>query len=212
MNFIYDIYLNFQKDLYEFYDWNTRDKIWHIKKIPVFKIETKNLKEIIENEVLFDESKLNIENLCEYYEGKGIKKLKCAFLLTDGCNVIAINSYNNCNYKSKLLLFEEEDVCKEVKKIKKSTIEYRIENKININSDLTRKEQNILNKIDLFLKELKTNKEEEMIKYIYYECFNEKENNIDKIYKSIFNELKYNFNSIGPKIYTFYKIKKNQCI
>ena len=51
-----------------------------------------------------------------------------------------------------------------------------------------------------------------MIKYIYYECFNEKENSIDKIYKAIFNELKYNFNSIGPKIYTFYKIKKNQCI
>ena len=103
-------------------------------------------------------------------------------------------------------------LCVEKRKIKKSTIEYRIENKININSNLTRKEQNILNKIDLFLKELKTNKEEEMIKYIYYECFNEKENNIDKIYKAIFNELKYNFNSIGPKIYTFYKIKKNQCI
>lgn len=212
MNYIYDIYLNFQKNLYEFYDWNTRDKIWHIRKIPVIKIETKNLKDIVNNEVIFNLNNLNIENRCEYYEGKGIKKLKYAFLLTDGENVVAINVSNNCNYKSKLLLFEEEDVCSQIKKLDISNIDYSIVRELKTNWNLTRQQQNMFSCISEFLEKLYNEREYEKIKYIYYECFNKKENDVDKIYKNIDFELKNNFEIIGPKIYNFYKITKNQCI
>ena len=46
MNFIYDILLNFNKNFYEFYDWNREDHIDHIKKIPVFKIPSSDMEMI----------------------------------------------------------------------------------------------------------------------------------------------------------------------
>ena len=41
MNYIYDLLLNFNENIYEFYDWNKTDNIKHIKKIPIFKIDSK---------------------------------------------------------------------------------------------------------------------------------------------------------------------------
>ena len=38
MNYAYDIILNFQKDYYDFFEWNKNDEILHIRKIPIFKI------------------------------------------------------------------------------------------------------------------------------------------------------------------------------
>ena len=43
MNYIYDIILNFQERIYDFYEWNKTDVITHIRKIPVFKISSKDL-------------------------------------------------------------------------------------------------------------------------------------------------------------------------
>ena len=34
MNFIYDIVLNFNKDYYDFFEWNKKDSVINIKKIP----------------------------------------------------------------------------------------------------------------------------------------------------------------------------------
>ena len=38
MNYIYDILLNFNDMLYDFYDWNVKDNILHIRKIPLIQI------------------------------------------------------------------------------------------------------------------------------------------------------------------------------
>ena len=51
MNYIYDVYLNLNEILYDFFDWNKNDKIIHIKKIPVFKIEEEILIKLITNTV-----------------------------------------------------------------------------------------------------------------------------------------------------------------
>ena len=44
MNYIYDIYLNFNKELYDFFDWNKSDKLTHIKMIPIFKVNEETIK------------------------------------------------------------------------------------------------------------------------------------------------------------------------
>ena len=36
MNYIYDIVLNFNKDYYNFFEWNKNDCVVNIKKIPLF--------------------------------------------------------------------------------------------------------------------------------------------------------------------------------
>ena len=41
MNYYYDIVLNLNEELYEFYEWEENDSIDFIKKIPLFRVSTK---------------------------------------------------------------------------------------------------------------------------------------------------------------------------
>ena len=83
MNYIYDILLNFNDMLYDFYDWNVNDNILHIRKIPLIQISKKQLNDIKENEVEFDIEFLEkIKNKTEYFVGRNIKILKNACLFT----------------------------------------------------------------------------------------------------------------------------------
>ena len=50
MNYIYDIYLNFNNQLYDFFDWNKSDKLIHIKSIPIIKISENFCKKGIDTE------------------------------------------------------------------------------------------------------------------------------------------------------------------
>ena len=50
MNYIYDIYLNLNNILFDFFDWNKNDKIIHVRKIPIFKVNEELLKKIIVSE------------------------------------------------------------------------------------------------------------------------------------------------------------------
>lgn len=208
MKYIYDIYLNFQKKLYEFYDWNKNDKIYHIRRIPAIKVDYKTLKDIILNDVEFILDNLDLENKCEYYEGKSIKKFKFCFLITDGKNIISININDKEVLKSKLLLFEEDDVARELKGLDKIKLEYKIIKKIDDMTSLTRKENKIYINIIEYIDNLYKNKEMEKIKYLYYECFNIKEDDMKKIVSEFKYNLTNNFSVFGPKIYDFYKITK----
>ena len=40
MNYIYDIYLNFNNIPYDFFEWNKNDNLIHLKKIPIYKVKT----------------------------------------------------------------------------------------------------------------------------------------------------------------------------
>ena len=46
MNYIYDVLLNFNDKLYEFYDWNKSDDVKHVRRVPIFKISTKQFLDI----------------------------------------------------------------------------------------------------------------------------------------------------------------------
>ena len=89
MNYIYDIYLNFNKNLFDFFDWNKNDKYTHIKMIPIFKIKEEDIKKIITNTI-----KLNKEELDLIYKKTTTcdknKKQKNCCLFCDKNNVIAI--------------------------------------------------------------------------------------------------------------------------
>ena len=43
MNYIYDIVLNFNKEYYSFYEWNRKDNIINVKKIPLFLVDNECL-------------------------------------------------------------------------------------------------------------------------------------------------------------------------
>lgn len=183
MNYIYDILLNFNKEIYDFYEWNKIDKITHIKKIPIFRIKGRNLKEIINNNIMFNKEFLDkIKNKTEIFSHKN-KIIKYAFLLTDSKSIIAININNNILY-SKLLLEEEMDSLIIASKLKEINIEYKIKSK-KIVILKTRKEIALEKNI---LKEINKNNIEEL-KYIYFEYFNKRCNDIKIIKKELIKEI-----------------------
>ena len=58
MYYYYDILLNFTEndgELFEFYEWEENDNIEFIKKIPLFKVSTSNLKILLKYQVKFAE-------------------------------------------------------------------------------------------------------------------------------------------------------------
>ena len=63
MNYIYNIYLNFNKNYYDYYEWNDNDNIILVKKIPIIKTNTNDFKNIISNYIkINNKDKLSIKN------------------------------------------------------------------------------------------------------------------------------------------------------
>ena len=201
MNYINDILLNFNYEIYDFYEWNKKDLLTHIKKIPIFKIDKSKLNKIIINNVLFNDEFLDkIKYKTETYS-KNKKTIKYAFLLTDGMNVLAINLNKKTKY-SKLLLEEEIDILDTADKINITNINFKILNKKNIDEETKNEKES-----ELILKNsIKNINNEDELKYLYYDCFNEKCNDINLIKNRLNKELLDN--NIVTKINNFLNLKK----
>jgi len=58
MYYYYDILLNFQDDgtLYEFYEWEENDELDFVKKIPLFKVSSSILKDLLNIKLNFQKN------------------------------------------------------------------------------------------------------------------------------------------------------------
>ena len=127
MNYIYDIYLNFNEILYDFFDWNKNDKLFHIKKIPVFKADEDTIKNLINNTI-----KISEDILCQIYNRTDVwnmsDKITYSSLFTDGNSIIAIefDKSGKSIRKSYLCIDEELEVLEIVDRLKEREIEYKI--------------------------------------------------------------------------------------
>ena len=99
MNYIYDLLLNFNEKIYDFYDWNKTDNIRHIKKIPIFKISSSKMKIIKNNKIYFDKTFLDkIYKKTEEFTIKKNRYINYACLFTDGLEVIGIKYDKKITY------------------------------------------------------------------------------------------------------------------
>ena len=134
MKYVYDIILNFNDNYFEFYDWNKKDEITEIRKIPIFKVSNQVLYEIKNYTVQFDDLFISkIKNKTEYFSGR-IIKLETAFLITDGLDVIAIKIGKKLKYSS-LQINEELDILEDLNMIETS-ISYKKNAKNNMKRGL----------------------------------------------------------------------------
>lgn len=182
MNYIYDIYLNLNNTLYDFFDWNKSDKLIHIKKIPIYILNEEGLKFIINNIVKIDNPLLNnIKNKTIPWNQND--NISYCSLFSDCSTIIAIefNKSGISIKKSFLLIDEELEILESISALKPKTI----------NFELVKKEETLLktrkqikdeNFVDKELKNIDSNK----LNYIYFECFGKKENNK----KTIINNIK----------------------
>lgn len=207
MNYVYDVLLNFNKEMYEFYDWNLDDYISHIRKILVFRVDNKTMSDLINNNVVVDSDFLvKISNRTEMFTKQNVKIINYAALFTNGSFVIGLKFDKNGEIigRSKLLIDEELDILDSALDMSEYNLKYNL---INNNKNLcfkTRKEVFIEKYISKKLNEIKDNKE--MIKYLYYECFNEKNGDFRKMLLKLNKSLINNWGEFYNKVYDFFKL------
>ena len=199
MNYIYDIYLNFNKEVYDFFDWNKNDKLTHIKMIPIFKTTEEIIKNIIIYNIKLEEKFwVTLKERATIWDKTN--KRKNYVLFCDENNVIAIEFDNDGKSinKSTLLIEEELEILETTYKLKSKNIEFKNLNKSK-NLLKTRKQINEEN----FIKEELKNIDNQKLNYIYFECFgkHEKDKKLiinkllnlsknSKTYKNLYNILK----------------------
>ena len=207
MNYIYDILLNFQKEFYEFYEWNNSDEIMHIRKIPFFRVSSRDLKTIKNSVVKFDKDFCEkIYNKTEKFKKVKVSFLNYVFLLSDGKQVMAVKLGKNgiVNYKSSLLLDEEEEIAEMAFDLKLYDLKYTVVDTSPI-CFLTRDEKDSLRLAANKLKLLYNQKEDDKLRFLYLECFDEKEDDINKIFMRLQLEVENNQKNTS-KIIDFFKI------
>ena len=132
MNHIYDVILNFDSNIYENYEWNLNDNIYHIKKIPIFKVEENIIEDVVNYNLKLKEDFLNkIKNKTEIYLNRVSKPIEYACILCNNEKVIAIKIDNKgkINKYSKMLISEELETIENEEIIPYTKLEYEKEKK-----------------------------------------------------------------------------------
>lgn len=185
MIYIYDLTLNFNDRLYDFYDWKDTDSITHYRKIPLIKLSDKKYDKFLNNKVVVDEELLSlVRDKAQQYKGRMLKTVKYAFVLTNGFDAFAVmlDDSGTSVKKSKLVIGEELEVIDLANNLKVKDVSFNIVCKDNFVNKFTRDEELIINDVVSKINDHKDNLE--LLKYLYYEWNN-------KIYvgKSCYDDL-----------------------
>ena len=185
MIYIYDLTLNFNDRLYDFYDWKDTDSITHYRKIPLIKLSDKKYDKFLNNKVVVDEELLSlVRDKAQQYKGRMLKTVKYAFVLTNGFDAFAVmlDDSGTSVKKSKLVIGEELEVIDLANNLKVKDVSFNIVCKDNFVNKFTRDEEVIINDVVSKINDHKDNLE--LLKYLYYEWNN-------KIYvgKSCYDDL-----------------------
>ena len=175
MNYIYDIYLNFNKTLYDFYEWNKNDNLIHIKKTPIFIIDSDTLRCITTNDIKIDSNFITkIINKTEVFSPNN-KNYICA-LFSDYDDIIAIEFDKNGNSINKSVLYidEENEIIENLDKDKICNISFKLIKKTPYKLK-TRRQIKTDNFINSELKNIDSKK----LRYICYECLGTANSNFE---------------------------------
>ncbi len=172
MNYYYDILVNMEDGMYEFYEWEKSDEIAPIKKIPFMRVSHEVFLDFLTKKILIS------QNLYEaLYEKTTLKNTKdkwTCFLISDSKNCLfgEVNKKGEVTHKSKLLVEDENNVNELASTLKFEEITYEIIGEENVNREL-RRTFNEKKRIKAELKELEITKNVDKCFYLYYEWFYE---------------------------------------
>ncbi len=169
MYLINDVLLNFNKELYEFYEWEYKDQSMHLKQIPCIKVCDKLIKCIYSSDIKFSKSLLEkIKDKTILFKNQ--EKINYYVILYNDDIAIALELDNEgyIKRKSRMLYDEEKELL--LSENKEEKIKYKIINKnINNINFYTRREKKLILILNKYIDNLN---DEEKIKYIYLECTN----------------------------------------
>lgn len=166
MKYAYNITLNFNREYYDFYEWNTSDRIINIKKIPIYRVSNEDYLSIKYNDVIIDNEIGNMLLITNTIEVMGI-------ILKNG-KVIK---------KSSLLLNEEDEILDAIDNMKVTKIKFKrnLYKKRFLFSRTNIEKKKFINK---FFKRNNKKDSEYLYRYIYYDLY-KKEDTIENIYLTL---------------------------
>jgi len=206
MNYIYDIVLNFNRDFYEFFQWKKGDKIINVKKIPAFRVNSDNLRSLKYNIVKVNKSFLDkIFDLTLFYSKMGYKYM-CLVSDTNESVGLMFDKDGKLIKRSSLVFDEEEEVNEEVDREDEVSIEY-IENKHRDIEIIPRIEKEKRDYLFKFVNNLDIEKDDIILRYMYYDYFEKEEEDSSKIKRVIINEINNDF-SDKNKLYNLVRVFK----
>lgn len=198
MNYIYDIVLNFNKDYFCFYEWNKKDNIISIKKIPLFVVDNNTFNMMKYDKVVVSSNFISLIKDKTYTYSKN--KIGNSALLSNGKEVVAVLFDNKGNLikRSSLLIDEEEEVLDEIDNNDMFSIEI-ISNKNIKREDINRGEKEKKNFLNKYIK-----KENNItnLKYLYYDYFEKEEDDVIIIKKKLLYEINSDWTD---KLNSFYE-------
>ncbi len=213
MIYIYDVLLNFNTDLIEFFEWEEDDLIVYIKKIPIYKVNDKFIFDLINNKIKVDNFFLEeIKNKTYFCDNSSNQDFKYCVLFTNLNTIIGVCFNNNGNviYLSKLLVEEEQEILIIANRLSYKEINYEVlDNYKRINDNLTRKERYIKNILLEKINELYINNNIEKLNYLYYEYFNKVCNNKKEEYEKLIDSIN-NFNYKHKNLYDILKLSEQK--
>ncbi len=214
MIYVYDILLNWSDDrLYDFFEWEKTDKLEHIKRIPLFKVEKNIINKFMYNNIKIEQSFINkIYNITEVYTAKKVLKIPYAFIMTDGITSLAVKTdkLGNVKYRSKLIVDEESEIICISSKLSKTCFEYKAGNVINEELFITRNELKIKNYLLNIINKAYKNKEYNKLKYLYKEYSKKNNDDIDAIYNELTNSLSNSLNQKHINLYNIFNMSTNK--
>lgn len=209
MTYIYDVLLNFTEEErpYEFYEWEKNDLIEHIKRIPLLRVSTKTLNDILKTNITISQDELcKIENKTLSY--RNTDNLKYAMLITDLSKIIALefNDQGSIIARSNLLLNEEEEIIEEAYDTEEINLNYQKGKKINSHIFITRAEKKKQNYLIKEIMYLFKEKQYDKLKYLYKEMYKKDNLSIEKKYEKLINDLENNYNSKHNNLYEIVRL------
>lgn len=201
MNYISDIVLNFFEldKTVDFFEWNSNDNIIVIGKIPLFRVDSKVMNDLLKSRVSVSNEFLESIINKTYTDNSFIKY---SALFTDLVSVIALkfNEDGLVLEKSNLLIDEEDIVIEEGEFLSCTDFNYKVVEEVYDNSFLTRREKFIRKYL---LNEINNLYEDGMfdeINYLYSELYSDNKS-IDARYKFLIDDISNNYDSKYNKLF-----------
>ena len=204
MTYVYDIIFNFHKKYYNFFEWNSKDIIYHMKKIPLIRVSDKDLNILKYNEITIDkELILNFKNKSIMYTTN--KNNNILLLISNKKESLGLMfNEEGILLKRSGLLFEESEEIEELsKELEITKIKY-IKNKETNKQNTSRKKEKRKKYIKNYLNNIK---DENIFNYLYYDIYQKEKINKINIKELLLQE---NNNNLIDKLYNTIKLLNKQ--
>lgn len=196
MLYIYDILVNFMDGdrVYEFFEWDFKDIVEHIKKIPVIRVNEQTFLDFVKHDVKVDECFLNSikDKTCTYKE-----VIPYAVLISnqERCYALEFNQFGDILFKSSLLIDEEEEVVECSRKLEETVISYTVLKNRDSSSIFTRREEVGRNLLKREIISTYQVNDYEKLNYLYEEAYGKDNYTMEEKYRRLLEDIDQNFSN-----------------